>query len=320
MPQILHFDNLRNAFLKAARGKTEKETVKDFRHSLDERLEEIAKKLSDASFEFDHYHFFTIYDPKKRLICAAPFPARVVFHALMNVCEPVFERWQIYDSYACRKGKGTYKAIERAKFYAGKYQWFVKLDVKKFFDSINHDVLKQSLSRLFKEPLLLRILADIVDSHGSSSGQGLPMGNLTSQFFANHYMAMADHYAKEHLKVCAMVRYMDDVLFFHNDKEELKMLATEFETFLSEALRLQLHPSVLNRTAMGIPYLGYVIYKNRIRLNQRSRKRFKRKVAELDEAWQTGRMDEHECVERMQAAIAFIHKADARNFCKKLFA
>lgn len=117
-----------------------------------------------------------------------------------------------------------------------------------------------------------------------------------------------------------MVRYMDDVLFFHNDKEELKMLATEFETFLSEALRLQLHPSVLNRTAMGIPYLGYVIYKNRIRLNQRSRKRFKRKVAELDEAWQTGRMDEHECVERMQAAIAFIHKADARNFCKKLFA
>ncbi len=319
MPRILHFDNLCNAFLKAARGKQEKETVKAFREHLDERLEEIRMQLSDASFKFDHYHFFTIYDPKKRLICAAPFPARVVFHALMNVCEPVLERWQIHDSYACRKGKGTYKALERARFYAGKYQWFVKLDVRKFFDSINHEVLKQSLARLFKDSLLLRIFCDIIDSHCSSHGQGLPMGNLTSQYFANHYMAMADHYAKEQLGAKAMVRYMDDILFFHDDKEELKRLATEYMAFLSGVLKLQLHPQVMNRTVCGVPYLGYVVYKDKLRLNQRSRKRFRQKVSELDEAWLTGRMAERECTDRMQSALAFVQKADTRGLRENVY-
>lgn len=319
MPQILRFDNLRYAFLKAARGKQDKASVKAFRENLDERLEEIRTQLSEGSFKFDHYHFFTIYDPKKRLICAAPFPTRVVFHALMNVCEPVLERWQIYDSYACRRGKGTYKALERTKDYAGKYRWFVKLDVRKFFDSIDHDVLKRSLSRLFKEPLLLRIFCDIIDSHSSLPGRGLPMGNLTSQHFANHYMALADHYAKEQLGAKAMVRYMDDILFFHDDRDELKTLAEKYVTFLSEQMKLELHPMVLNRTIYGVPYLGYVVYKEKLRLNQRSRRRFRQKVSDLDEARVTGCMEERECVERMQSALAFIQKADTLGLRDKVF-
>lgn len=312
MHQVLRFDNLCHAFLKTARGKQEKASVIQFRENLEERLEEIKTQLSEGSFKFDHYHFFTIYDPKKRLICAAPFPTRVVFHALMNVCEPVLERWQIHDSYACRKGKGTYKALERTKYYAGKYRWFIKLDVRKFFDSINHDVLKQSLSLLFKDPLLLRIFCDIIDSHSSLPGKGLPMGNLTSQHFANHYMALADHYAKERLGVKAMVRYMDDVLFFHDDKDTLKELAFEYMFFISDRLKLELHPVVMNRTIYGVPYLGYVVYKDKLRLNQRSRKRFRQKVLELDEAWVTGSMEERECVEKMQSALAFVEKADIR--------
>lgn len=319
MPQILHFDNLRYAFLKATRGKQEKEAVKAFREHLDERLEDIRMQLSDASFKFDHYHFFTIYDPKKRTICAAPFPTRVVFHALMNVCEPVFERYQLYDSYACRKGKGTYKALYRTMTFAKRYSWFVKLDVKKFFDSINHDVLKQSLSRLFKDPLLLRIFSDIIDSHCSSPGKGLPMGNLTSQHLANHYMAMADHYAKEQLDVRAMVRYMDDVLFFGNNKEDLKVLAVKYAGFMKEKLKMQLHPLEMNRTADGVPYLGYVVYKDKLRLNQRSRKRFRQKVADLDEAWTSGRMNEHECAVRMKSVLSFVQKADVRGLCEKIF-
>ncbi len=311
MPRVLHFDNLRLAFLKASRGKQEKVAVKAFREQLDERLEEMERKLSEASFEFDHYHFFTIYDPKKRQICAAPFPTRVVFHALMNVCEPIFERWQIYDSYACRKGKGTYKALERAKRYAGEYRWFAKLDVRSFFDSIHHDILKKQLAGLFKDPLLLRIFADIIDSHHALVGCGLPMGNLTSQYFANHYMAIADHYAKEQLRVKAMVRYMDDILFFANEREVLKVWIGKFTHFLSEELKLRLHPVILNRTDCGIPYLGYVVYKERLRLNHRSIKRFKRKVADLELAWETGFVDELKCADCMQSALAFVCKADS---------
>lgn len=319
MPRILHFDNLRNAFLKAMRGKQEKETVKAFRNSLDKSLDEIGRQLADASFEFGHYHFFTIYDPKKRLICAAPFSARVAFHALMNVCEPLFERWQVYDSYACRKGKGTYKALERAMAYARTYRWFIKLDVTKFFDSIDHEVLKNSLARLFKDPILLRIFSDIIDSHHASPGRGLPMGNLTSQFFANHYMAMADHYAKEQLGARAMVRYMDDILFFANDKEELRLLAADYVRFLSDRLKLKMHPSVMNRTVYGVPYLGYVVYGDRLRLNGRSRKRFRKRIRELDMAWNEGATDEQKCSERMQSALAFVKKADTRRLCEKLF-
>lgn len=319
MPRILHFDNLRHAFLKASRGKQEKEAVKAFRAHLDERLEEMERNLAEASFEFNHYHFFTIYDPKKRRICAAHFPTRVVFHALMNVCEPIFERWQIYDSYACRKGKGTYKALERAKRYAGEYRWFAKLDVRSFFDSIHHDILKKQLAGLFKDPLLLRIFADIIDSHHAFAGRGLPMGNLTSQYFANHYMAIADHYAKEQLGVRAMVRYMDDILFFAHEREVLKAWIEKFTCFLSEELNLRIHPVILNRTYCGIPYLGYVVYKDRLRLNHRSIKRFKRKVADLELSWEAGFANELKCVDRMQSALAFVCKADSAGLRAKLF-
>lgn len=144
-------------------------------------------QLLDGSFRFGQYHFFTVYDPKRRTICAASFPERVVFHAMMRICHPVFDDFQIFDSYASRIGKGTYKALERAQQYAKRYQYFAKLDVCKYFDSIDHEVMLHQLCRLFKDSQLLIFFRDLLDSYETSEGRGLPIGNLTSQYFANDY-------------------------------------------------------------------------------------------------------------------------------------
>lgn len=317
MPRILHSDNLREAFLLASKGKKSKHSVIDFRDHLEERLESISLRLADGTYDFSRYHRFTIFDPKKRVICAAPFETRVVLHALMNVCEPIFERYQLYDSYACRKGKGLYKALGRAQLFCRKYRWFVKLDVRKFFDTINHEVLLSSVCRLFKDKVLLAHFQSIIASYHVADGCGLPMGNLTSQFFANHYMAIADHYAKERVGICDMVRYMDDILLFDDDKEALLVKARQYISFVSEVLKLDFHPILLNQTCSGVPFCGYVVYGYKLRLNERSKRRFCRKLKILDEAWMSGLLDEQECVERTQAIYSFVDKADAVAYKKK---
>ena len=212
MPRIARIVNLHEAFLRDARGKAGKRAVIDFRNGLDENLMEMRRQLMEGSFCFGKYHFFTICDPKQRTICAASFSERVAFHAMMRICHPVFDDYQIFDSYASRIGKGTYKALERTQQFASRYQWFAKLDICKYFDSIDHQVLLQQLCRLFKDAQLLIYFRNLLDSYETLSGKGLPIGNLTSQYFANHYLAVADHYVKEQLGVPAMGRYMDDVL------------------------------------------------------------------------------------------------------------
>ena len=320
MPEIIRFDTLCEAFLRASKGKQDKAAVKHFREHLDERIEMISRQLSEGSFSFSRYHFFTIYDPKKRTICAAPFDARVVFHAVVKVCDPVFERYQVYDSYACRRGKGTYKALERAMLFSRRYSWFAKLDVRKFFDSVDHEVLLQALARLFKDRELLHVLAQIVHSYSASPGKGLPMGNLTSQYFANHYMALADHYVKDQLKVKGMVRYMDDILMFDDDKERLLCIVEEYTKMLRDVLRLELHPTIVNKTHFGIPFLGYVVHPYKLRLNERSLTRFVKKTEQFESLWSEGDMDEEECRVRMQCMLAFADKADVKALRSRLFA
>lgn len=151
MGAICHIDNLNEAFLRAVRGKAGKQEVRRFREQLTGNLQTMVEELSDGSFCFGDYHFFSIYDPKPRTICAASFRERVAFHAMMRICHPVFDDYQIYDSYASRLGKGTYKALERAVEYSRQYRWFLKLDVCKYFDSIDHDVMYHQLCCLFKD-------------------------------------------------------------------------------------------------------------------------------------------------------------------------
>ena len=318
MPRIASLENLHEAFLRAARGKNGKRTICNFRNNLGENLAEMSRELLDGSFRFGHYHFFRIYDPKLRTICAASFPERVAFHAMMRICHPVFDSFQTDDSFASRKGRGQYAALERTQCLTRRFQWFAKLDMCKYFDSIDHLVMLSQLARLFKDHQLMLYFRDLLDGYEVTDGRGLPIGNLTSQYFANHYLSVADHYAREHLRVPALVRYMDDVLFFGNDKDVLLEQIYLYKMYIHEKLLLSIHQPIVNKTHMGIPFLGYVVEPNRMRLNGRSQNRFRHKMARLHRELTEGRIDERTYTERATCLSAFIEKADVQYLKRKL--
>ena len=257
-------DNLRLAFWKARKAKDGKMEVAAYRKSLDENLLALRNELLSGNVQVGQYHYFTIYDPKERKICAATFRERVLHHALMNVCHANFEKYQIFDSYASRIGKGSYAALERASVFQKQYKWFLKLDVRKYFDSIDYAKLKTMLAKRYKDKALLHIFFQIIDSYQTNSDKGLPIGNLTSQYFANHYLALADHHIKEKLQVSAYVRYMDDMVIWSNDKNMLLKIGNEFQSFIESELSLSLKPFCLNSTDRGLPFLGYLLYPDNI--------------------------------------------------------
>lgn len=314
MERIAMMENLEEAFLRAARGKSDKKVVACFRNDLHVNLSSIRYQLIDGSFPFGDYHFFVIHDPKRRLICAASFPERVVSQAIMRICHPVFDAYQISDSYASRKGKGQYKALDRARLFAKEYKWFVKLDVHKFFDSIDHNLLMSQLCRLFKDPLLLNAFQQLINSYETKKGRGLPIGNLTSQYFANHYLSFADHYAKECLGVKAMVRYMDDILIFSNNRKELLCLSTALNDYMLSVLHLNMHEPIVNKTHYGVPFLGYVVYPDMMRLNQPSRCRFKKSMAVLHHLLTIDECGQEDYTKRGQCLHAFIEKASVADY------
>lgn len=318
MPRICDYDNINEAFLRAVKGKRGKREVIRFCENIDSNLREIAEKLYSGTYDFGHYHTFHIYDPKPRQICAAPFADRVAFHAMMRICHPVFDNYQIYDSYASRVDKGVYAAIEQAQKYARRYKWFVKIDACKYFDSIQHDILKRQLYRLFKDKMLLHLFDRIIDTYHVGENRGLPIGNLTSQYFANHYLAYADHFLKQQLHIRGTVRYMDDLLIFGDDHKTVLDSYKKYKCFLNERLKLETHEPVLNRVGFGVPFLGYVIYPHKLNLTARSRHRFRVKLANLERQWYAGQITDADYHEHIQALYAFTNKACIEKFNAKV--
>jgi len=254
-----------------------------------------------------------VRDPKRREICAASFRDRVARHAVCDVLELHFERRAISDSYACRRGKRTHAAIARAQRLARRYPFFLKCDVPRFFASVDHEVLRSLLARLFKEPMLPGLLERIIDHGppGAAPGKGLPIGNLTSQHFANLYLGELDHY--DRLGVRGYLRYMDDLLLFAEDKPTLHRWLAEIRAFLAARLQLALKEEAtrLAPVSEGIPFLGFRVYPNLTRLNQRTRRRFRRQVHQLERAHVLGLIDTDELCSR--AASLFAH-ADSATF------
>lgn len=316
--QIADLDNLRLAFWKAQKGKKNKKEVWYFSKGLEKNLMSLSKDILSNNAKIGDYHYFKIFDPKERQICAASFPERVLHHAIMNVCHNDFEALQIFDSYASQKNKGTYSAIERAKQFTKQYQWYLKLDIRKYFDSINHQVLMKQLERKFKDPALLALLFQIIKSYETKSGQGVPIGNLTSQYFANHYLAVADHYAKEQLKAPAYVRYMDDIVIWHTDKTKLLEIGRALKVFCSDCLKLDFKQFCLNASTKGLPFLGYLLFPNKIKLAKRSKKRFLGKVKQYAKNFDTFFWNETEYQRHLLPLLAFTQKADSLAFRKKV--
>lgn len=190
-------ENLRLAFQKAARGRRGQEVVRDFASRLDQRIAAMSVAIRDGTLPVGRFQQFLIHDPKQRVITAPCFEERVLHHAIMNVCEPLMDRWLIDDTFACRTGKGREAAIHRARRFTRDAAWFLKLDVRKYFDSVSHGNLVDFLRRRFKDRRLLELLTRIITSYRGGVGIGLPIGSLTSQHFANFYLGWMDRFVKE---------------------------------------------------------------------------------------------------------------------------
>lgn len=292
--KIIAFENLHSAALKAQKGKKNKFSTAVFFVRLEEHLFDLQNELSKQTYQPGAYHTFYIHDPKKRMISAAPFRDRVVHHALCNVIEPIFEKTFIFDCYANRLGKGTHKALNRYQYFAKKYKYVLKSDIRKFFPSIDHKVLKALLRRKVKCKNTLWLIDKIIDNSNSQESiehlfpgddlftslnrrKGLPIGNLTSQFWANVYMNGFDHFVKERLRAKGYIRYVDDFVVFSSSKSELNDFRKEIQNYLIN-LRLKVHPNKtqIKRTIDGIPFLGFTIFPNRKYVKKEKIKRFRR--------------------------------------------
>ena len=318
--RIVDYNNIRLAFLKAIRGKRSSHQVINFYQNLDKNLSLLRNKLLTLSCEWGGYKSFFITDPKLRTISTAPFEQRVMHHAVMNILEPVLERPLINNSYACRKGKGTHAAVlyafDQCKSKTKPY--FLKLDIRKYFDSIDHEILKTQLRRQLKDTRVIILLDGIIDSYETMPDKGVPIGNLTSQFFANLYLSFMDHYILEKLRPCSYCRYMDDFVLWSTSKEQLKNMFAKISDYISKNLNLTVKPPVFGDTVSGLPFLGFLIKGEGIYLLQKSKRRVADRMKEINASLYQGNITEDKAAERVRSVFAAIHLARTNRFRKIL--
>ena len=294
--QLTSFPNLLTAASRAQRGKRTRPNVSVFRLDLEAQLLRLQEELRTHTYHPGRYRSFIVYEKKPRLISAAPFRDRVVHHALCNIIEPIFDRAFLFDSYACRKGKGTHAAVERASLYARRFQYVLKCDVEKYFPSIDHAILFERIERTIWDQDVLWLVRLIIDESPPQPpvmhyfpgdawwtpfdrARGIPIGNQTSQFFANVYLDGLDHFAKETLRLPGYIRYVDDFLVFHQEKavlHEVQQILADY----CEGLRLRLHPRkcLVAPIAKGFSFLGYRMFPTHRRIDTGNVRRFKRRL------------------------------------------
>lgn len=284
---IISLENLLGAWAEFVNGKRSKPDVQLFGRHLMDNLIQLNHDLKTKQYRHGSYHAFSISDPKPRNIHKASVRDRVLHHAVYRQLYPFFDRTFIADSYSCRKNKGTHKALARFKTFGQKVSrnntrtcWVLKCDVKKFFASIDQDILLYILSVYIPDKEVLWLLKRIIGSfHSTAPGKGLPLGNLTSQLLVNIYMNEFDHYVKHTLKVKHYIRYADDFVLLSPNKQWLAHQIPLINHFLSQVLALSLHPDkvYIKTLASGIDFLGWVHFPQyRVLRTTTKRRMFKR--------------------------------------------
>jgi hypothetical protein len=319
LEQIADPENLREAFLLASKGKGSRSEVVLFRGDLTAQLGALRREVLDQCVQVGNFNAFTIFEPKERRIHAPCFRERVLHHALLRVCEKDFERWAVFDSYACRKGKGREAALHRAETFAARSEGFLKVDVSKYFDSISHEILLADLKRRFRDSRVVSLWERIVKAYTKQPGIGLPIGALTSQHLANHYLSAADRFIKETLRVESYVRYMDDMALW-GTRTQLREARRALDCFLREKLRLTLKKSWhLQPVRQGMDFLGYRVFPNGSQLNRASRRRFTRRWAWCERQLEVGSLSEAKAQLYVLAMTAFVRVAGFERVLHRYF-
>lgn len=279
--KICTLENLYLAHEKAKQGKSKRYGVVLFEKHLEENIIQLHTELLDGTYKTSDYDVFVIYDPKERTIFRLPFRDRVVHHAIMNILEPIWTSIFISNTYACIKGKGIHAALNHLKRdlrNTEQTKYCLKMDIKKFYPSIDHKVLKSIIRRKIKDYKLLNLLDGIIDS-----APGVPIGNYLSQFFANLYLSYFDHWLKEDMQVRYYYRYADDMVILGESKEYLHSILNEINNYLNNKLNIQLKGNyqIFPVEARGVDFVGYVFYHTHILMRKTIKERFCKRVAKL---------------------------------------
>ena len=326
--KICEFGNLLRAYKDAGKCKRYTPAVMEFTYDLEGNILKLQDELLNQRYHHGGYHEFYVYDPKMRKISAAPFRDRVAHHALCNVIEPIFDRTFIYDSYACRIGKGTHAAVDRLTGFlrereresnVGEGFYAFKCDIRKYFESIDHKILRELIMRKIKDPKTIWLIDEILKSNDTNCG--IPIGNLTSQLFANIYLDKLDHFVKEELRIRHYIRYVDDFVILDDSKKTLYNIKEKIRGFLKDTLKLTLHPKkqVIFPAHLGIDFLGYRVWRTHRLLRKTSVKRMRRKLKKFQRLYREGTISLEKIIQSIASWLGHAKHADTYNLRRKLF-
>lgn len=278
--EFISEENFRLAAKKAVRSKKNKKSTKKFLADSENLLKKLRQSLMDGTFKTSNYRVFTIYEPKKRDIYELPlYPDHIVHHAIINVLGPIWQRMFIRDSYACIPGRGLHAASKRVMQFVRRNKYYLQCDIKKFFPSINHDIMMDILKQKIGDGRLIRVLNDIVRSVGGDTN--LPIGNLTSQWMGNVYLHQLDMFVKHILHCHDYLRYCDDFCLFGNDKHALWGYLQRINVFLGNKLKLILSKYFLHQVSHGVNIIGYRHFIKFVLLRPRGVKKIRHRLMNI---------------------------------------
>ncbi len=340
--QIYEFETLLNAFNKARLGRRYKNDVMLFNSNLEENLIDLQNHLIHKTYEVGKYYEFYVYEPKKRLIMSLPFRDRVLQWAIYLVLNPIFTKSYILDSHGCITGKGIHSAVSRLRYWLRivnkkpeKY-YYLKLDISKYYYRIDHDVLINIIRKKIDDEDLIWLLEKIIKSEDQPFGlplgstfsdseerlfnKGMPIGNLTSQMFANIYLNELDQYVKHELKAKYFIRYMDDMIILHQDKKILYDYKKSIEAFLENELKLNLNnKTAIRPISLGIDFVGYKVWPTHTKLRKTSALKMKRRLKVVQKDFSRNKIDFDRANATVQSYLGILKHCDSYNLKNKIF-
>ena len=326
--ELCSYENLEKAFHKARRGKTLKPYVIEFETKLKENLMQLQTELIFHTYKPCPLKTFILREPKTRKISKSDFRDRVVHHAICNIIEPFYEKRFISDSFANRAGKGTINAIKRFDQFKRKASknntircYVLKADIRHYFDTVNHKFFIKILERKIKDERLLWLIKIILENHHTSiKGKGMPLGNLTSQFFANVYLNELDQFVKHKLKAKYYIRYVDDFVIFHQSRTLLEGYKEKIDIFLKQNLDIELHPdkSKVLKLEKGIGFLGFRIFYYHKLIIKKNRRKFEKKFGIMKELYEKGKIDREKVIEKFEGWLAYNSNGNTFKYRKRI--
>jgi len=325
---LCSIENLELAYSKAKRGKTLKDYVLEFQKNLKQNLLELRNELLLQTYKPRPLKTFILRDPKTRKISKSDFRDRIIHHAICNLIEPVFDKTFIHDSFANRPRKGTINAIKRFDQFKRKVSknntvkcFILKADIKSYFDAVDHDILLRMLDEKIKDKRIIWLIIQILNNHqGKQVGKGMPLGNLTSQFFANVYLNELDQYVKHTLKAKHYIRYVDDFVILHRSSKQLEVYKNKIDIFLKDMLGLKLHPdkSQILKLDKGVNFLGFRIFYHHKLLVKKNTRKFEKRMEQLRQQYKFEKVEREKIIEKFEGWLAYSNHANMHKYRRKI--